>query len=247
MNNQQGIGLPELLIALFLASITLLTLMRHYLHSKQQVHHIKTVLEQSIELQLVTDLIRDSSRRAGFSPCSGIEHLKTTDRRHAPKKLVAIEINLGSKPSLQINRMSEHFVSVLQILGPVDVLIAYNETLNRDHPILIADCYHAEVHEISQVRHTAAGQIITLNQSLAFRYYAPIYMGAWMEEAYFIHAKPNSKSSLFYRLHHAEELTTFVHTLSARMEKHQGKTLLQVILGLENAQQLTIETQVRTR
>ena len=246
MNRQEGVGLSELLIALLLASLTTMVLMRHYLNTKQQYSHIQTALEQSIDLQLVTDLIRDSARRAGFTPCSGIDHLMTIDRRKSRRKIVAIEVGRDGDPSLHINRMSEHFDTVIKALGPAELLTSDLQTMYRGQSILVADCYHAEVQSISQLRHTAVGQRITLAEPLVFTYQDPIYIGEWLEETFYIHPGGASQGSLFYHLHHAEELTTVVHQLSAHMETYHGRTLLQVTLGLDNMQTVKLETMVRT-
>ena len=246
MSNQQGLGLPELLITLLLASLTTVMLMRHYLNVKQQYRHIQTALEQSIELQLVSDLIRGSARRAGFTPCLSIEHLTTTDQRDKQKKLFAIEIGKDGEPTLQINRMSDYFDMVLHIEGPTELLVTSTQPLHQHQSILLADCYHAEAQHIAQIRHTAAGQNITLTRPLAFTYHHPIYIGAWLEEIYSSHGQPRNKGTLFYHLHHTEELTRVVHNLSSRLEKHHGRTLLQVILDLDHAQRITLETLVRT-
>ena len=247
MNNQRGVGLAELLIALLLASFTTMTLMRHYLNTKQQYHHIQASLEQNIELQLVTDMIRDSARRAGFTPCLGIEHLISLDRRSDQKNLVAIKAEKDGGSSLHINRMSEHFSIVSKIVGSVELLTSNNQTMHRDQTVLIADCYHAEVQTISRLSRMGSGQKITLTLPLAFVYHPPIYVGAWVEETYFIQSKDPDKQTLYYhRNHHSEELTTVVHGLSSRVEQHRGRTLLQVILHLDNAHQLELETMVRT-
>jgi Tfp pilus assembly protein PilW len=246
MTNQQGLGLPELLIALLLASFTTMALMRHYLSTKHQYHYIQTGIEQGIELQLVTDLIRDSARKAGFTPCSSVAYLATIDQRHTHQKLVAIDLTQSPNPSLQINRMSENFDTLIQLVSPTELFITNHQPLHKNQSMIVADCYHAEVHNMSQVRPLAVGQSITIAQPLAFTYHAPIYVGAWLEETYSIHRLPNNKRTLFYHRHHAEELTTAIHGLSARQETYKGRTLLQITLALDDAPQCVVETMLRT-
>lgn len=247
MNNQQGFGLSELLIALLLASLVTICLMRHYLNTKQQYRHLQAALEQSIDLQLVTDMIRNSVRRAGFTPCLGIDHLISRDERNEHKKLVAIEIGRDGDSSLHLNRMSEYFDTVLQIMSSTELLASHSQSLHRGQSILIADCYHAEVQTINQIKQTSVGQRITIAKPLDFTYHEPIYVGGWLEETYSIHTNPRRQGTLFYHLHHAEELTTVVHNISSHLEVHRGWALLQVILGLDRAKLLTLETMVRTR
>jgi len=239
---QKGLGLPELLIALLLSSFIMTGLMHHYLSTKKQYSVIQKKLERNIDLQLVTDLIRNSVRKAGFTPCLGINHLVTQDQRSEPKRLVAVEI--GSE-WLRINRMSEDFSTVIQVASPMQ-LFAQAHSLHPDQFVLIADCYHAEVQKISQVTHVDAGQKITLNKPLAFTYHEPIYIGEWLEEIYSIGLGQNGKRGLFYQCYkHAEELTTAVHNLSAYLTDYQGCSLLKIILGVNKADSLKLETMIR--
>ncbi len=244
MDKQQGIGLSELLLALFLASLMMTALMRQYLSMKQHYHHIQTELEESIELTLVTELLRDSIRKAGFTPCLGIEKLTTVDNRNDTKALIAIETGVEKQSLLHINRMSEHFDTVLQPISPTELLITDREPLNRYQSLLIADCYHAEVQTISHVRHTAEGRVVALSKPLVFVYQPPIYTGKWLEETYSI-LHHQSNGSLFYRLQHNEELTPAIHALSAHLNKRENQTLLTIILGLEKGRVLRLETMVR--
>ena len=245
MNNERGVGLAEILIALLLSSLTLMTLIRHYLNTKQHYHDIQRELEKKTELQLVSDLIRDSSRRAGFTPCGGIEHLITSDHRKDGRKILALEIGQGDESVLQINRMSDYFDSVLSIISPVELLTTDRQMYHPKQSVLIADCYHAEVQEISMRSHMTSGQRVILMKPLAYTYHAPVYFGAWLEEIYSIHAVSHKKT-LYYQLQHAEELTTFVHELSGQVNAFHNRVLLHFHLGLDNAHQLVLESVVRT-
>ncbi len=242
----RGMGLPEVLISLLLASFIMTAMVNHYLGTRQQYLQVEKKIESAYELQLVTELIRDSVRRAGFTPCLGINHLVTLDRRNYHKNLAAIEVNSDSQSSFKINRMSEYFDSVFRVVSPTELLTTRRHALNLDNPVLVADCYHAEIHKISKISKTATGQIITLTQALSFTYQAPIYIGEWIEETYFIHSLPNHKATLFYQMHHADELSADVHSMSVHMDNHQNRMLLDVILGLDNDKQWQVNATVRT-
>ena len=247
MSHQEGLGLPELFIALLLSSIIMTGLMHHYLSAKKQYGDIQKKLERSIDLQLVTDLMRDSIRRAGFTPCLSIERLVTRDQRSEFKRLAAFEISSDSKkPWLRVNRMNEHFDTVLQVMSPTQILATKVQLLYQDQSILIADCYHAEVQKISKIERTSKGQVLTLTKPLAFQYHPPIYIGEWLEETYFIRRGHNGENALFYHYQHTEELTIAVHELLARLIKHKEHTLLQVILSIPKEDSaIKIETTVR--
>ena len=241
---QQGVSLPELLIALFLASFIMVLLMRHYINAKQQYQYFQSKLEQRIDLQMVTELIRDSTRRAGFTPCLNIDHLKTRDQRNSRHALKSISI--GPEQSLIINRMNEQFDTVIDILDPTHLLITDLSPIHRGQSILIADCYQAEVQNVEQVKHLPNRQLLTLNQPLAFRYQPPFYLGEWLEERFFIRKSAGSKTaSLFYKLHQTEELTEEVQNMSLRLNK-KTFTLLKIILGFTKGDTQTLETMVRS-
>lgn len=216
--------------------------MNHYLSAKQQYRRIETTLEQSYELQLVADLIRDSVRRAGFTPCLNIDHLMTVDRRNG-KNLTAIEASTHA--SLKVERMSEYFDSVISIVNSKELLITRHQRINSEHPILIADCYHAEVQNVNQVRKSAGNQLIKINQPLFFDYEAPVFVGEWIEEAFFIRFKGVDKERLLYHQNHTDELTDHIKSMSVNIinKKH---TLVQILLGLENTHLLAIDAMVRS-
>jgi type II secretory pathway pseudopilin PulG len=245
MTRQQGISLLELLISSFLASLLLAVVMQHYLASKRQSMHVQALLEQAFELQLLNDLIRDSLRRGGFTPCIGINFLQSIDRRSGKANLRAIETKAGKHQALRINRMSEHFTRITAQLGPSQILVTAINPYKAKQTILIADCYHAEVQQILRAQKTNAGIILTLEQPLAFNYIAPVYLGEWIEEEFFVQKDSQGHFALFYQLDHAEELSALVNKMIVNLTSSQGKTLVQIIWGLEKSQSMLIETEVR--
>ena len=102
MNKQRGVGLPEVMISLLLASLIITALMNHYINVKQHYFHLQSVMDETMELQLVADFMRDSIRQAGFTPCVSVEHLTTLDQRNGHEHLLAIEVDTV----LSIHRMS---------------------------------------------------------------------------------------------------------------------------------------------
>jgi hypothetical protein len=247
MRRHQGIGLTELLIALLISSILMTGLISHYITTKKQYERIQTDVEQRIDLQLVSDLIRDSTRRAGFTPCLSIDHLVTLDQRDRSKKLVAIEISSNEQAWLKINRMKEYFDTVLQIISPFQLVATKLQPLHRGQSVLIADCYHAEVQTIKQVKLSSEGQRLIFLKPLAFAYHEPVYLGEWLEETFSIRLGYDAKKSLFYKYQrqHSEELTSVVHQLSSTLTIEQGISSLRIMLGLDKARLLELETLVR--
>ena len=241
MYRQKGLGLPELMISLLLASFLSIALVQHYQTIKRQYRYIQTAFSENIDLQLVTDLIRNSARNAGFTPCVSIDHLVATDHRYGQKKIAAIDVST----SLQINRMSPYFNTVTKILGE-DQLTASTDALFQNHQaIVISDCYHAEVQNIRQIRHHSFEQTIILEHPLLYSYYFPVYIGAWVEDVYTIRQIKDHPSALYFGGLHPEELSPHVHALSAHIETYCGRRMLQVSLGLEHGHQIPIDTMIR--
>jgi len=236
---QRGFGLTEVLMALLLASMTTTALMRQYLATKQQYLVIQKALDQQVELQLVSQLIRDSVRRAGFTPCSSVAYLKS-DASHP---LHDVEIS----NDLIFYRMNEQFETVLEILNSTSLLTTTFYDMRAVKTVLIADCNHAEVHRVVGIQNGWTTQTILLEKPLIFSYEAPIYIGEWIRERFYIHANDQGKPSLFYDASHAEELSPYVTSLKANFVESKSQILLEVRLGFEEGKSLLLQTMLRMR
>lgn len=239
MNNQQGTGLVEIMIGLLLSSLIMTALMNHYLVTKRQYAHLQMALDEAMALQLASDVMRDSIRQAGFTPCLNIDQLTTLDHRDNHENLMALDVSSG----LQINRMSPYFDVVNDIVNSTQLLVTPDKTILTTRPLLIADCYHAEVHRVSAINQTSRGQFITLQNPLTFTYQPPVYVGEWLQERFFV----QSPGGLYYHRHHTDELTTLVKTMFVTIQKKIINTLVQVKLGLDDGRTLTLDTKVRAR
>lgn len=246
MKYERGFGLTEVMISLLLASLIIIILLQHYLNCKKFYLDAQILLEREFELQLVSDLIRDSVRRAGFTPCVNINRLQSIDRRNNRTHLLAIERDVGKNRALHLNRMSEYFTPVLQVINPSRLLIPAGQAYTTKHPVLLADCYHAEVQQILSLRPTLKGVEMIFSHPFIFHYVEPIYVGEWIEEAFFIQQNRQKKWAFFYRYKHAEELTSVINKLTADINFSQEKTFVTVNLGLDDMQNLPIETTIRT-
>lgn len=236
INKQKGVGLPEIMIGLLLASLIMMGLMNLYSMTKRHYLQLQTTLDDATELQLATDLIRDSIRQAGFTPCLSINHLVAMDQRDGHENITGIS---SGSSQLRVNRMSSEFNLVENAPSSTQLLVTGITTLHVNQPIIIADCYHAEVQSIAQIN----GQIIQLSKPLAFTYQPPVYIGEWIEEQFFV----RSKGGLFYHRNHTDELTPQVKTMSARLERKQSGTLVFVSLGLDDMHTVDLETKVRAQ
>ena len=242
MKSQLGLSLTEVLVSLLLTSIIMTTLIQLYLSSKHQYVATQALLEQQFDLIWVTDLLSDSIRRAGFTPCLGINQLKTLDTRNAVNILSAVKILNSPTQSLQINRMNEVFSTVINIEGLTKIRVGKTVAFKEQRPVLIADCDHAEVHQILTIDKLKQGYLLHLTKPLMFSYPGTTYVGEWLEEKWFIKKNAKGESSLYYHLAQTEELTTFIHSLTIKLQKISKKQLVEVVMGLEdeNTQKLIV-------
>ncbi|WP_133127049.1 hypothetical protein [Legionella nagasakiensis] len=243
-DKEQGFGLPELLISLLLASFIILALVNQYVGAKRHDRFTQYAIEQALELQLVTDLMRDSIRRAGFTPCLNINHLITIDRRNGHKNLQAIEIKHAQQDSIHIQRMDEAFDLMIHINNPTEFMIR-KSMFKSSQVVLISDCMHAEIHQIKAVKSHQNGQRITLSEPLLFNYQKPIFVGEWLQERFYIHPK-KGEAALFYRLNRADELASFIKSMRVHLKQSGRYLVLAVILGLSHGQEIQFETSVRS-
>lgn len=235
MHSQKGAGLTEMMIGLFLASLIMTALMNHYICVKRHYVHLQAAMDDAMELQLASDVLRNSIRQSGFTPCLRIDHLISLDHRSGHENIVAFET--GSE--LSINRMNPYFDSVLNIVSPTQVVATHENTIHAARAILIADCYHAEVILVTEINHRPTEQVITLNNPLIFTYQPPVYIGEWLHERYFI----GPQGGLFYKQNHAEELTSVITSMSAKYDK----THIHLSLGMNDGRTIKLETKIRAQ
>ncbi|MCL9682722.1 PilW family protein [Legionella maioricensis] len=241
-NNQSGIGLSEVLISLFLASLIMTTLIQLYLSNKRQYVEAQKLLGAGLDLQWISDLLSDSIRRAGFTPCLGIEQLTTMDRRNFKSTIPGLIIEQTPEQLIQINRMSESFTRVIAIQSPTQLIISNGNLFKELRPVLIADCEHAEIHQILRVEKLERNYLVILTKPLMFSYTPFVYLGEWFEEKWFIKEKDKKKTALYYKLFHTEELSTLIRSLAIKRMRVNGKLLITIVMGLDNhkTQQLVV-------
>lgn len=242
MKKQQGIGLIEIMVSLFIASIILVIMSQLYLSSKSHYLKIQAKLEESFEIQWISDLLSDSIRRAGFTPCMGIEQLESVDLRSSPHQLNAL---ISSKNVLQINRMYEWFTEAIKIHSPIELEISNNINLHEHQALILSNCKQAEVHGILKQEQLGTRQLITLTEPLRFDHQVHLYLGAWLEERWFIKNKPGGERALYYHLSRTEELSSLIDSLFVEQKIINGKGLVKVSLGLRDGNEHEFSVVVR--
>ena len=177
-------------------------LIQHLLVVSRQYQHTHAVLDETVELQWVFDVMRTRIHHAGFTPCISLNQLKTIDTRETPERLQAIEVEEGKEPKLSIRKMDETQFGLARVLAS-DTLRLNHIDLKSDRPVIISDCTHAEVHDVYQTHQTKQGFVIQLTKPLVFEYSPEVYVGAWVSEAFFFR-KPKG---LFIRQQRVDFMT----------------------------------------
>ncbi|KTD40747.1 PilW family protein [Legionella parisiensis] len=245
MKKQMGISLAEVLISLFLTSLIMISLIHLYLGSKRQYLETEKILETHFDLRWVSDLLSDSIRRAGFTPCLGIDHLQVIDRRNHQNRIRALQTRNQPNQFIQINRMNEHFAKIIKIQGATKIVIQDPVIFHKKRPVLIADCKHAEVQELFEMERQNNNLLITLNKPLFFSYDRSAYIGEYLEEKWLIKRNANDMDTLHYHLVQTEEITPLIHFIHTRNRYIKEKQFLEIIMGLDENKTHELKVLVR--
>lgn len=223
-----------MMVALVISSLLILILMNQYLSVKRYYQRMEEKIEQALERQLIIDLIRDSTRQAGFTPCVNIDRLTTMDTRPSPKQLFSINLESG----IHLNHMSAQYGHLVKPLSPTSWLVTPEVSLSPQLPVLISDCYHAEVHTLEKM---GGSQEIHLKEPMKYTYVPPVYIGQWLEEHFY-----SRSGRLFYQLDHVDVLSTLVNDLSASFFTQQGHRFVHTVLSIDGEKHpLTFDTLLR--
>lgn len=207
---QLGFSLVELLVCFFISMLLTGILIQHLLSVSRQFHETHALLDEAIELQWVFDVMRTRIYHAGFTPCKALRALHVIDTRDVPDTLDAIHVQHTPDPKLVIQKMDERAFGRAQFIS-ANQLRVKDLTLKTKHPVLIADCRHAEVHAVQE----KSGDVITLQKPLVFQYSDEVYLGVWIKET-FLFRKPKG---LFFKQQHVDYMAPAEH-VQFRLKKH---------------------------
>jgi len=237
-----GFSLTELLVSFFISTLLILILTQHLLSVSRQHHHVHASLDQVVELQWVLDVMRDRVHHAGFTPCRRLDHLVSTDTRDSPESLLSIEIDQGDQAKLYLRKMNE--AALTQVSIKTNTVLFINKldefvSLNPNRPVLIADCTHAEVHDVASIEPLRGGHLVTLKKPLVFDYEPGVYVGEWMSESFYF------KKALFYKQHRADKLTSQIKQMKFELNHHTAYPTLSMQFVLHDGRSDSFEARVR--
>ena len=234
-----GFGLTELLVSFFISTLLILILTQHLLSVSRQHHQVHATLDQAMELQWVFDVIRDRVHHAGFTSCRRMDHLISIDTRDMPESLLPIEIEQGSHAKLYIRKMNEAAITQASIKTNTVFFMNQSVSLKPDRPVIIADCTHAEVHDVERIEPTRGGHLVYLKKPLVFDYEREVYVGEWMVEAFYF------KKALFYQQHRADKLTSHIKSIVFDLDNQASYPKLSMRFVLQDGTSDSLEARVR--
>lgn len=237
----KGYSLIEIMLSLFLASIVITTLMHYYFVCQQQYFIAQKSLEEGLELHALSEFIQDSIRRAGFTPCLCLDNLSSFDHR-SHKSLQSLQV---LDNSLKISRMSENFYAVKR-LNSTTLLIPSVKNWPHSFPIIIADCYHAEVSSLKYAELSSEGIQLRLNYPLHYDYEELFYVGEWVDEAFFVEKTKTGLARFYYQTSNKEKLTNLIEGLMTKLSfKHSNKFVHMRLQG-KGEKTINIDAKVRS-
>jgi len=186
--------LSEVLICLLLASLILTGLIKQYAQVYRQDSILNSRLEQTSDLQLVGELLRNSLRGAGFTPCGNLDDLQNEFN----SELSAVKFIPNS---IEIARMNENY---FEFSTKVDALQFLNKKIKLQQ-FMITDCFHAVVvtNDSSSLGWNAVLNFIESN------FIQPIYIGEYVNERFWIKDAKN----FYYKFKHSEKLSDYIKSM----------------------------------
>lgn len=224
----KGFTSTELLVSLFIMSVISTMLISLYLMHHRLYWHVQKKVEEYLEIQWVEELLTQSIRRAGFTPCLAIDQLKVVDTRSLAKNNIQ---GLSVKQGIQVYRMGESVGEVFQVVNTQQIKTSKFGFIPKK-PILIADCYHAEIHEVVRARAIPKGWELTLKKPLVFKYTKEVYIGEWIEEQWYSKKNTTGHWALYYKKEHSEELSPLIHAIIGHIDWSMGKKKVSIQLAL---------------
>lgn len=226
-----GMSLVEILVALLLSSLIMLSLAQMYLGCKRRFQIAEVQLAEAFDLQWVSTLLRESVRQAGFTPCLGLDQLEHDQKQIPP----ALSIENPPLQGISIHRMAMHFNKVLEFQSSTQLLVSADIPIHLNQPLIIADCYHAEICMPEDLRKVGKLQVLSLQKPLHYDYFGSTWLGEWIDEKWFIKANQHKKKTLFYQQQQrSQELTPLIHSLTATKHQLPDQQWLNLILGLDS-------------
>lgn len=217
MKNMSGFTLLEILVTFAIGGIIIAMLLLQYASVSNSNHKVEQKVNAFTNFAIIKSAMRDSIMQAGFTPCVNFTLLTTAQ---LPRAAIT-----ASDHGFNVRRMDNNFATVLAIEGN-NVQVNHTKYLDLQHPLIIADCYHAEMIHVNQ----SYNHHLQLTRPLQFAYQLPAWVGNYLDEQYMVNMTGAGNSALFYRLYDVNLLADNITTLALCKENN----LYHVTVGTED-------------
>ncbi len=215
----EGFSLIELLLSLLVLMLLTVIIMQYYCTHSQNYIKTKKSFNNFYDVVMIIEQMRASIRSAGFTPCVASNLLLSNDCELS----LPIQIINNNQQRLRISRMDNNFTIVTSVLANNNIELDDSLDLHAHDLILITDCMHGELHTIQEV--TNNSKQLLLNKTLFFDYVAPIYIGKWITEDFFIQSTKSKHQALYYKYHKAEILSSNIDQMMVTITQKIKKIL----------------------
>ena len=241
MSNLKAFSLTEVLMALFTGTLLLSMVIGSVIQIKSHYHKTKSSLAESLDLYYLSELIQDRIRKAGFTPCLGINQLITADTRTSIPYPPLQNLTFDER-SIQINRMDEQFLTLPTLISRDKLQFTKKTQLNASQVLIISDCYHAEVHQILKMNHHKHDIEAQLKKPLVFQYDEPVFVAPWREEVFYY---DRNKKRLMYRMDKAEELSFHIVKMEVGVVEKHFRRLVNIVWQFSESNAIELKTALR--
>lgn len=228
MFEQQGFTLLELMISLILSCLVMGLLFHQMTVLERQTDSIFSQINETLEYAWLSDFLRQRLQHAGYTHCRSLEALRLLDRRKLPKETSSLE---SAKDKLTLRSMHEEIAGI-RIVNKTTLLVN-RRTFNLKYPVIIADCMRGEIHDLAQVIYYPNHTLLILQEELQYNFERDFYVGEWLTESFFIQHNQNKRQALFYKNHHTDEISPYIHSL---VTKVNFPDTVELILGWNQQQ-----------
>ena len=167
------------MLVLFISSAMIMVLLNQVILTKKQEQMTTHALAKAYDLNMVSELMKTSIRQAGYTPCAAIGQLIGYDHTSSGAIPDAVTVDVPSHDGFTVYHMGAPLVHVLEIIPPSQIRLIPRHVFSKEDTLLIADCFHAEVVDLSSVRSDRGDTLLTLKHHLKFSYTPPTYIGLW--------------------------------------------------------------------
>lgn len=240
-----GAGLVELMLVLFLSSCIITLLLNQLVLTKKHEKLTTDALSKAYDLQMLGDLLKTSIRQAGYTPCAAIDKLTRIDHTNPGVLPQAIVFESSKMDGVAIYYMSSPLEQIAQFISSSQIRIPHHHIFSKEEPLIIADCFHAEIVRIQSIKSHLGDSIVTFTTPLSFIYKMPVYIGRWQPRRFMMKKNSAGFRRLYFQYKHAEILSDWVEDISVKLIEQAPVKWLEIRLRLSESDLRVMNTRVR--